>query len=145
MKLFNICFRKNFQFLCSFSHMHMHHAWNFTNIFRFLHIFFEHNLMKKCCAYVQIKKYFSKIAFLSKNYNFSKDMNLIKQNSSIKILFSKFRYLNFSLLKIDFLFTFLFMKKIDFEHLKYLFFDRTFYEISFFFRLNFVEFFIWKF
>ena len=46
--------------------MHMHHAWYFTNIFRFSQIFFEHDLMKKCCAYVQIKKYFSKIAFLSK-------------------------------------------------------------------------------
>ena len=58
--------------------------------------------MKKCCAYVQIKKYFLKIAFLSKNCNFSKDMNSIKQNPPIKILFSKFRYLAFSLLKIDF-------------------------------------------
>ena len=102
MKLFNICFQKKIQILYSFSHMYMHHAWYFTNIFRFSHIFFEHNLMKKCCAYVQIKKYFSKIAFLSKNCNFSKNMNSIKQSSSIKVLFSKFRYLIFSFLKIDF-------------------------------------------
>ena len=102
MKFFNICFRKNFQFLCNFSYMHIHHAWNFTNIFRFLHIFFEHNWMQICWTYVQIKKYFSKIAFLSKNCNFSKDINSIKQNSSIKILFLKFRYLIFLFLKIDF-------------------------------------------
>ena len=70
--------------------------------FDFSQIFFEHDLVKKCCAYVQIKKYFSKIAFLSKNCNFSRNMNSIKQSSPIKVLFSKFRYLVFSLLKIDF-------------------------------------------
>ena len=58
--------------------------------------------MKKCCAYIKIKFFFLKIAFLTKNYKFSKNINSIKQNSLIKILFSKFQNLIFSFLKINF-------------------------------------------